>query len=84
MGWEPERFAVGDAVVDPGRPRWGVGRVVEDRTFARSPTVGQRLLIEWAGRGLVSVLTAQRVLRSAPPPEAPDAEPGAAADTGRL
>ncbi len=71
MGWEPERFAVGDAVVDPGRPQWGVGRVVEDRTFARSPTVGQRLVIEWVGHGLVSVFTAQRVLR--PSPAAPDA-----------
>ena len=66
MGWEPERFAVGDAVTDPERPQWGIGRVVEDRTFARSPTVGQRLVVEWAGRGLVSVFTAQRALRRAP------------------
>jgi hypothetical protein len=83
MGWEPERFAVGDTVVDPDRPLWGIGRVVEDRTFARSPTVGQRLVVEWAGRGLVSVFTAQRVLRRSPPPEAPDDEPGPAADRGR-
>lgn len=62
MGWQPERFAVGDAVTDPGRPGWGVGRVVADRTFARSPTIGQRLLIDWAGRGLVSVLMATRPL----------------------
>jgi hypothetical protein len=66
MSWQPERFEVGDLVIDPGRPRWGVGRVVEDRTFACSPTVGQRLVIEWAGRGLVSVFTAQRMLRRAP------------------
>lgn len=68
MGWQPEWFVVGDTVVDPGRPQWGVGRVVEDRTFARSPTIGQRLLIDWAGRGLVSIFTAERVLhRTAQP-----------------
>ncbi|MBX9582092.1 MAG: DUF3553 domain-containing protein [Gemmataceae bacterium] len=63
VNWQPERFAVGDAVTDPDRPGWGVGRVVEDRTVARSPTTGQRLLVEWAGRGRVSVLTATRPLR---------------------
>lgn len=68
MGWQPERFAVGDAVVDPNRPGWGVGRVVEDTTFARSPTAGQRLVVEWAGRGRVSVLTATRPLRRATGP----------------
>jgi len=67
VAWQPERFAVGDWVLDPARPQWGVGRVTEDRTFARSPTVGQRLVIEWAGRGLVSVLTARRAMRRVPP-----------------
>jgi hypothetical protein len=61
--WEPERFAVGDLVVDPGHPTWGIGRVIEDRNFARSPTVGQRLVIQWSGRGIVSVFTALRVLQ---------------------
>jgi hypothetical protein len=64
--WEPERFAVGDLVVDSKRPEWGVGRVVEDRTFQRSPTKGQRLTIEWKGRGRIMVFTAMRNLRPAP------------------
>jgi hypothetical protein len=63
--WQPERFAVGDMVIDPGRPQWGVGRVVKDNTFRRSPTIGQRLTIDWPGRGVVSVFTAMRVLRRA-------------------
>lgn len=62
MDWQPQRFTVGDAVTDPGRPGWGVGRVVEDETRARSPTAGQRLVIDWAGRGRVSVFTAMRPL----------------------
>jgi hypothetical protein len=79
--WEPEQFAVGDTVVDPDRPQWGIGRVVEDRTCARSPTVGQRLVIEWAGRGRVSMLTARRVLRRASPSASEGAEPSAAPGT---
>ena len=62
MTWEPTRFTVGDEVADPQRPNWGVGRVIEDRTFRRSPTAGQRLLVEWSGRGLTTVFTALRVL----------------------
>ena len=62
MNWEPTRFTVGDEVVDPERPKWGVGRVVDDRTFPRSATVGQRLLNEGSERGLVTVCTAKRVL----------------------
>ncbi|HEY1378909.1 MAG TPA: DUF3553 domain-containing protein [Gemmataceae bacterium] len=61
--WEPKRFQVGDVVVDVDRPKWGKGIVVEDRTFARSPTKGQRLDIVFEGRGRVMVFTAQRILR---------------------
>lgn len=57
-----EKFQVGESVRDPERPKWGVGRIVEDRTFARSPTVGQRLAIDWQGRGVVTILTATRSL----------------------
>ena len=59
----PPIFQVGEIVVDEGRPSWGEGRIVEDRTFARSPTSGQRLYIDFQRRGLVTVYTAQRVLR---------------------
>ena len=66
MNWDPERFAVGDLVIDPERPQWGIGRVIEDRTRARSPTIGQRLTVEWTGRGRVMIFTATRSLRLAP------------------
>jgi hypothetical protein len=69
---------VGNAVIDPSRPQWGVGRVVEDRTFARFPTIDQRLVIEWAGRARVTVFTAQQFLRRLPHAEDGRAEPGAA------
>ena len=62
---QPERFSVGDEVVDADRPQWGIGRVVEDSTRARSPSKGQRLTIEWEGRGRVMVFTALRALRPA-------------------
>jgi hypothetical protein len=62
MTWKPMRFTVGDEVVDPQRPKWGVRRVIEDRTFGCSPTVGQRLLIKWSDRGLTTVFTALQVL----------------------
>lgn len=68
--WQPERFALGDLVVDPERPQWGVGKVTEDRTAPRSPTLGQCLFIEWEGRGLQMVYTAQRSLQLATNPHA--------------
>jgi hypothetical protein len=61
--WEPERLQVGDVVIDIDRPEWGKGTVVEDSTFPRSPTKGQRLDIVFEHRGRVMVFTAQRVLR---------------------
>ena len=64
-GWEPERFAVGDRVIDPDRPKWGVGVVVADISAPCWPGVGQWLTVEWAGRGLVSAFTAKRPLRRA-------------------
>lgn len=64
--WQPTHFAVGDLVVDPERTEWGVGQVMEDRTAPRSPTLGQRLNIEWEGRGLVMIFTAKHSLQLAP------------------
>jgi hypothetical protein len=61
--WAPERFSVGDIVVRVGRAKWGRGTVIEDRTFRRSPTKGQRLVIDFERRGKVMVFTALTVLR---------------------
>ncbi|WP_197138491.1 DUF3553 domain-containing protein [Crateriforma conspicua] len=59
----PRHFSVGDRLVDPERPKWGTGVVVRDSSAARSPTVGQRLDVEWEHRGLTTVLTATRNLK---------------------
>jgi hypothetical protein len=61
--WQPERFNVGDLVIDPNVSEWGIGRVVKDQTYARSPTCGQRIIVDFPGRGLVMVFTAIRILR---------------------
>jgi hypothetical protein len=63
INWNPETFAVGDTVIDPDRPEWGRGTVVRDSSAPRSPTVGQKLHINWEARGLVMVFTAKRNLR---------------------
>jgi Protein of unknown function (DUF3553) len=60
--WQPERFRVGDVVIDVDRPQWGKGTVVEDSSVP-ALTKGQRLDIVFEGLGRVMVFTAQRVLR---------------------
>ncbi len=62
--WSPETFKVGDVVVDDRRPARGSGLVVEDRTTLRSPSVGQKLTIDFENRGRVLVYTAKQSLRS--------------------
>lgn len=61
--WNPETLAVGDTVIDLERPEWGRGTVIRDSSAQRSPTVGQKLHINWEGRGLVMVFTAKRNLQ---------------------
>jgi hypothetical protein len=63
--WVPERFSVGDIVIRVGRAKWGRGVVVEDRTAPRSPTVGQKLIVEFERRGKVMLFTAVTVIRRA-------------------
>jgi len=63
--WKPEKLKVGDNVIDPDRPEWGQGTVARDNSAPNSPTVGQKLHINWDGRGMVMVITANRNLQRA-------------------
>jgi hypothetical protein len=76
--WKPEEFAVGDRVLDPSHPDWGVGAVVtaerlSDLTFAEGTvytyqpkTVGQRLGVRFADGRTRTIISSSTPLNRAP------------------
>ena len=55
-------FKIGDRVISPTAPRWGIGVVVEEDAYPLSAKYGQRLVVNFKNRGRVSVKTTLRQL----------------------
>jgi hypothetical protein len=75
--WKPEEFAVGDQVLNPGHPKWGIGTVLSaermsdltfaDQVFTYQPkTVGQRSGVRFADGRTRTIISSSTPLRRDP------------------
>ena len=75
--WKPENFAVGDKVIAPSHPDWGVGAVITaerlsdftliDQVYTYHPkTLGQRLGVRFADGRTRTIITSSTPLKRAP------------------
>ena len=75
--WKPEEFAVGDQVLDPSHPDWGIGAVVTaerlsdltflDQVYTYHPkTIGQRLGVRFADGRTRTIISSGTPLKRAP------------------
>jgi hypothetical protein len=75
--WKPEEFALGDRVVDPSHPDWGVGVITgalrmgdmelwDGRVLTyQEKTVGQRLAVRFADGRTRTIISSSTTLKRA-------------------
>ena len=72
----PERWSVGDVVVNPGKPEWGAGSVTRAVSHRHQGTLCQQLTVRFDRGGIKTIVTAMGTLRRAGAERNSEASPG--------
>lgn len=65
-----DRYRVGDLIIHTGRPTWGTGRIRKTQATRHDGVATQRLEVDFANHGRVTLDTAFAPIRPAPTPAA--------------